>query len=343
MPYRLSEEEKCSGNVSSETLSAIIGDIRRFGYAVVEDLISEETCELLTESVLEDVELIRATGEQTTHEKLTGEGHLQLGLRRYAPYVRADLVANNLIECIVAGVLGPEAWLGFYNGNVNCPGSAHQPLHFDRPSSWKTPEDAAQDGKSWPPPATSLSCSIALEEITEENGATEIYPGTHRETEVIGWPPGERLSNHPELVQKWAPPRRMAIPAGSVCFRDPRMWHRGVPNSATMPRAMIAATYHARSCKHWRGIYVQDLEPHISEKLENDPSLRIMDDGELGDGRLVFQSDVRAVFESTDNPHRIDRNVRFIDPPERVNHFHDAHMPGGAGVVQSAEISPRGE
>ena len=340
MSYKLTDEERQSGTLAPEKLAAIVSDIQGIGFAVVENVISAETQALLTQSVLEDVERIRQTGQPTRHEKNTGPGHLQLGLRRYGPYVRADLVANPIIECVVAGVLGKGAWLGFYNGNVNCPGSGYQPLHFDRPFAWRTPEDAERDGQSWPPPTTTLSCSIALEEITEANGATEIYPGTHHETAGAEWTT-HRLGDHADLIEKWSPPSRMPIPANSVCFRDPRMWHRGVPNPAAKPRAMIANTYHAGKCRHWRGLYIQDLDPAIVARCEADPTLRIMDNGELGDGRLVFQADVRDVFESAPNLHGVSRNARFIDEPQHVNHFLDSHDLGGARVVMG-EISPAG-
>ncbi len=339
MPYQVSDSERKAGVLSSDKLAAIVRDIESLGYAVVEKLVSQETADLLSEAVLEDVARIRAVGQPTQHEQRTAEGHLQLGLRRFAPYVRMDLVANPLIECVVAGVLGRGAWLGFYNGNVNCPGSQYQPLHFDRPFAWKTPEDARRDGQPWPPPATTLSCSIALEEITEANGATEIYPGTQREAAVANWKTN-RLGDHHELIEKWSPPARMTIPALSVCFRDPRMWHRGVPNSANKARVMIAATYHAERSKHWRGVYIQDLAPEVVAQCEQDPTLRIMDDDStLGDGRLVFQSDVREIFEAAPNLHGVDRNVRFIEDPERVNHFLDAHLLGGARVV-TGQLSP---
>ena len=340
MPYQVSNSERDAGTIAPEKLGTIVSDIHVKGYAVVENLISVDTRSLLIESVLEDVERVRATGEPTQHEKNTAPGHLQLGLRRYGPFVRIDLVANPLIECIVAAVLGHGAWLGFYSGNVNCPGSLYQPLHFDRPFSWKTPEDAARDGQNWPPPTTTLSCSLALEEISPANGATEIYPGSHLEAEVAQWAQ-HRVENHPDLIAKWAPPSRMAIPAGSVCFRDPRMWHRGVPNLADKARPMIALTYHAEKSKHWRGLYIQDIAAVTRNRLALDPALRILDNGELGDGRLVFQSDVRPIFENAPSPHGINRNVRFVELPERVNHFLDAHIIGGARVIRG-DISPDG-
>ena len=103
MTYDVTEHEVSTGVMSADKLSAIAEDIATIGYAVVGGLIPSDVCELLMASVLEDAEQIRALGETTPHEKATGQGHLQLGLRRYAPYVRAELVANALIERLERG------------------------------------------------------------------------------------------------------------------------------------------------------------------------------------------------------------------------------------------------
>ena len=202
MQYTATPEDHAAGTLPAEILRELREAIGTDGFAVVGNLVSEETRDLLLPSILEDADTVRAGGELTPHEQHTGVGHLQLGLRRYAPYVCADLVANPLIESVVEAVLGDGAWLGFYNGNVNCPGSTYQPLHFDRPFSWKTREEAENHGQSWPPPATTLSCSVALADITIETGATEIYPGSQRETEVATWTTN-RLRDRPDLIEAW--------------------------------------------------------------------------------------------------------------------------------------------
>lgn len=333
MTYELRADELNSGQLDPEKLKQIGDDIREQGFAVVAGLVSEKSRELLMNSVLKDAEAVKAGCELTDHEKRTGQGHLQLGLRRTAPYVRADMVANPIVESIVAEVLGEGAWLGFYNGNVNLPGSTHQPLHYDRPYSWRTEELAKAAGESWPPRATTLSCSVALQEIRVDNGATEIYPGSHKETAVAAWPLGERPEKHPEVVERWAPPAYMAIPAGGICFRDPRMWHRGMPNPSDQVRPMMAMTYHAAIGKSWRGTLVHDLSAEDMARIEQDPTLRVMDNGELGDGRLVFEESAREVFESNPSRHGIVRYVRFV---EEVDHKLDAHLLGGARVIREA-------
>ena len=337
--FEITEQEQASGALTNQSLGNIRDSFETKGFAVVGGLVSLQSCEHLSQAIVEDVALIRAREQPTRHEKHTGIGHLQLGLRRYAPYVKPDLVANALIEHIVSSLLGAGAWLGFYNGNVNCPGSGYQPLHFDRPYSWKTQQQAIAAGKSWPPPTTTLSCSLALSDITEATGATEIYPGSQLETVVASWKTGERPENHPDLIEQWGPARRMTIPAGGICFRDPRMWHRGVPNLSELARPMIALTYHSGLAKHWRGLVVANMTDHDLGRCEEDPSLRVLDNGELGDGRLIFDDSGRSAFESV-NRHGVDRNVRFVTDPYRVNHFLDAHALGGARVVTSDHITP---
>ena len=222
--YTATAAEHAAGSLAPEALDGVLASLHTDGFAVVSGLLSEECCALLAASVLEDVQLIRKDArEPTPHEMRTGHGHLQLGLRRYAPYIRSDLVANPLIESVVAAVLGEGSWLGFYNGNINTPQSGVQPLHFDRPYSWKTPEAATAAGQPWPPPTTTLSCSVALTPITPDNGPTEIYPTSHHETAVCTME-GNRLSRDMVAAQaEKHPAASMIIPAGAVCFRDPRM------------------------------------------------------------------------------------------------------------------------
>lgn len=338
--FERSQEEWEAGALSPDKLSKIRHSFETHGFAVVGGLISAETRKLLFDSILEDVARIRTRSEKTLHEKRTGVGHLQLGLRRYAPFVKSELVANPLIECIVTGILGAGAWLGFYNGNVNTPGSGYQPLHPDRPFAWKSEKEATAAGQPWPPPTITVSCSVALVEITKENGATEIYPGTQRETAVTQWQPGERPENYPELIEKWGPPHYMTIPAGGICFRDPRMWHRGVPNRTDVTRPMIGLTYHSGLAKHWKGLLVPNMSEEQQQRCEADPSLRVLDSGELGDGRLVFDESTRSAFETPENKHGVYRNARFVQAPYTVNHFVDAHSMGGARVVEVGKITP---
>ena len=56
---------------------------------------------------------------------------LQLGLQRTHPFITPEVIRNPLIEQVAEAVLGPRAFLGFVNGNTNCPGSGTQAVHMD--------------------------------------------------------------------------------------------------------------------------------------------------------------------------------------------------------------------
>jgi hypothetical protein len=337
--FEVTEEERANGTLDADKLADITQAFHETGFATVCGLVPQSVCQELHASMLEDVVQVRSVDKLTAHEKLTGPGHLQLGPRRYAPYVYPELLANPLIENVVSAILGEGAWLGFYNGNVNCPQSGEQPLHFDRPFAWATEEEAKSAGQSWPPPSTTVSCSVALEDITIASGATEIYPGTHKEVAVTQFKKGKQLAHFPELVEKWAPPARMEIAAGGICFRDPRMWHRGVTNPGDTPRPMVALTYHSKLAQHQRGTLV-DLNETDAQRCEDDPTLKLLDDGSIGDGRLFFHDSARDELEAVPNPHGIQRNIRFVEAGQVVNHFLDAHLLGGARVTEDNNITP---
>ena len=96
---------------------------------------------------------------------------------------------------------------------------------------------------------------------------------------------------------------------------------------------MIALTYHAAVGLHWRGAVVHDMAAEDIARCHADPALRVMDDGKLGDGRLVFENSARSVFEDNPSQHGISRNARFV---AKVDHTRDAHLLGGARVIRQA-------
>ena len=56
--------------------------------------------------------------------------------------VTADLLSNPFIEQLAEAALGPNCFLGFFNGNTCLPNSGTQGLHSDAQWTWQTEEDA---------------------------------------------------------------------------------------------------------------------------------------------------------------------------------------------------------
>ena len=91
---------------------------------------------------------------------------------------------------------------------------------------------------------------------------------------------------------------------------------------------MIAITYHSPLARHWRGLLI-DMNDDDLGRCESDQALRMLDNGRLGDGRLIFDDSARSAFDRK-SLHGINRNVRFVQGP--IDHIHGAHEVGGARI-----------
>ena len=148
---------------------------------------------------------IVASGGQERGE--FGHGHLQLGPPRVRPFVSAQLVANPLVEQVVAAILGRGAFLSFYNGNCNSPHSGRQKLHRDI-SPW------GRAGSSEPLQATVINVNFSTRDICCDNGATEVWPGSH----LDGAEPEQRSAQAARRALGF-PPIQIEMPMGAVAFR----------------------------------------------------------------------------------------------------------------------------
>lgn len=88
--------------------------------------------------------------------------------------------------------------------------------------------------------------NISLCDVSAENGATEIWPGSHRDSCIDQHTlhSGEAgLTIKPALVEerrKHSPPVQPSTKKGSLVIRDVRLWHAGRPNRTDTPRIMLA-------------------------------------------------------------------------------------------------------
>lgn len=92
-----------------------------------------------------------------------------------------------------------------------------------------------------------LVINVPLITMTPENGSTEIWLGTHRDTglNVQEGLHGERASGrikaeNLEKQRALRPPCQPVVPKGSVVIRDLRLWHAGIGNRTEDVRVMLA-------------------------------------------------------------------------------------------------------
>ncbi len=157
-------------------------------------------------------------------------GHLQQGPPPFADYVFAAVAMNDHVNAVAHAVFGRRPRLTFYNGNTNCPGSSRQRLHMDGIHTTAPGEPI--------PPTTGLVVNVPPGPTGPDNGAIELWPGSHR-VGVHGKHNSVPTHFEEERRRLRGPVNPRTRP-GDILIRDVLLWHRGVPNRSNRPRHMIA-------------------------------------------------------------------------------------------------------
>lgn len=230
---KLTDDERASGRLSDERLALAVRTFRDVGYVVLED--AYDAAFLDTVRAAYDVELDRHLaskgGLAALKGKTFGENHIGFFPPMRGPLADERLAAHPIACQIMDALLGPDFRCSFYHTNTACPGSGYQPIHRDTGSLFGTEFPVAH-------PVGILVFNVPLCDFTEENGSTEVWPGTHL---IVDADPadGARLDERAQLL----PSQRTNVPAGSFILRDMRMWHRGMPNRSDHIRTMMAIVY----------------------------------------------------------------------------------------------------
>jgi ectoine hydroxylase-related dioxygenase (phytanoyl-CoA dioxygenase family) len=135
----------------------------------------------------------------------------------------AGLVEHPWVMAMLDELLLPQFLLSANLAINLLPGETAQQFHVD-------------DGfyrVARPRPAISVSAIWAIDEFTDENGATEVIPGSHR------WGDEVPDTDHPVV--------KVVMPAGSVVVFPGTLWHRGGANRSDRPRLAITPQY----CEPW--------------------------------------------------------------------------------------------
>ena len=122
------------------------------------------------------------------------------------------------------------------------PGETAQPWHFD------------DSHYRWPRPRPSLGVSAfwAIDAMCEDNGATEILPGSHlwQEDYIEGAVEGGDFAKHKARESDNGARDdavKIVMPAGSLMLAKGTLWHRGGANRSTASRLIITPQY----CPGW--------------------------------------------------------------------------------------------
>ena len=143
------------------------------------------------------------------------------------------------------------------------PGETPQPFHID---------DAAGGlGIPRPRPAFGISTIWAMDDFTQDNGATEVVPGSHH------WP-SDRVPTEQEV-------RKVTMPAGSVVVFVGTLLHRGGANKSADTRLGITPQYCAPGLRQIENMVLAVPTEHArrySDKIQSMLGYNIIDPGFMG-------------------------------------------------------------
>ncbi|MET9268438.1 phytanoyl-CoA dioxygenase family protein [Kribbella sp. NPDC003557] len=232
------EADRASGGLAPEKLQAALDALRTDGLLVLADVVDLEHLDVLHERMVSDLALLRARPDAPYNWTA---GNIQQDPPPFAPYLFEDVLLNPQVIAVTSAILGPGLRNVMYSGNTSLPSDTRQPVHADMGHLW--PSGAMEVAH---PPAQ-LVVNVPTVDVSAENGATEIWPGTHLDLTVgvggdIEVPPDALAAR-----RAISPPIQPDIRRGSVLIRDVRLWHAGMPNHTDRPRPMIAMVH----VSHW--------------------------------------------------------------------------------------------
>jgi hypothetical protein len=227
----LTEPERAGGTLSPDNVRAAVEALRVDGFVLLADVVDPAHLDVLHERMTGDIDAFRARPDVPYNWNV---GNLQQDPPPFPPYLFADVLLNPYAIAVTSAVLGPGLKNVMYGGNTALPGDQRQPVHSDVGHLWPVSVLEA------PHPPAQLVVNVLTVDVSPANGATEIWPGTHRE---LGVGIGDEIEIAPDLLEARravAPPIQPTFRRGSMLIRDIRLWHAGMPNRTGEPRPMIA-------------------------------------------------------------------------------------------------------
>ncbi|RDW69909.1 putative phytanoyl-dioxygenase family protein [Coleophoma crateriformis] len=238
----LSDRERIDQTISVDHVAVALSALHRDGIVCLANAVDLEHIDLLNSILSAEAEEMAQL--PTTHFNDTGGRERQTGNMSQGPPLQPDLMfqdiwANGPATTVISSLLGPRPRVNYVNGNTALGGysGARQGVHAD----------LTFNHGLFP---FGLVTNYYLVDTSVENGGTELWLGTHRNTSFADHKEcmpnaaeGVELGIREELLQQrreYAPPIHATVKRGSVVIRDLRLWHAGVSNPSPRPRIMLA-------------------------------------------------------------------------------------------------------
>ncbi len=233
---RLTDQEFQTGTINPSTLQRCLELYHRDGFFMLENAIPDALVDRLYNRMVED----NATYLKKEFMQWN-QGAATKNVSQIPPltpeWLSKEFYANPHMLSILENLLGPKPELRFLNANVAVPGATgRQAVHSDV-------------NHAFPAIPFGVVMNTYLQDSDAGNGVTEIWCGTHNRysrdeqqaRKESGWIRKDRIQSR----AKERPPVQPKVRKGSICFRDLRLWHAGMPNTSQHHRIMLAIDYFA--------------------------------------------------------------------------------------------------
>lgn len=212
------EAAAAAHGIDPERVDALIAEVNEHGYVIIPDVISQDVIDTMKAEVKP---MLKYSGRNEF------EGHKT---RRIYSVIEKTLTLNPFIEhpliiALLDRLLLPNYLLSQVQAIDIYPGETTQPLHADD-SFYPVPR---------PRPPIGAATIWAIDDFTEENGATTLIPKSHLWGEEH---PGDGSGHN--LISA-------VMPAGSVLFFVGTLWHGAGANRTDKNRMAVTAQY----CQPW--------------------------------------------------------------------------------------------
>lgn len=165
-PLEVSREQ-----ISSHNLQAAIQALHRDGIAVLTNAINPEHLDRLNARMVPEAKILYA--KATTQRNFgANTGNIQQEPPIDTPELLfSDVVANKFAASVIECIMGPNPTLRFFSANTAFKAEARQPPHIDV-------------AFEYPDIPFGFAVNVNLVDTSPENGATEVWPGSHLVPEI---------------------------------------------------------------------------------------------------------------------------------------------------------------
>ncbi|MCB0960552.1 MAG: phytanoyl-CoA dioxygenase family protein [Acidimicrobiales bacterium] len=226
--------------MTADDLEAHAEHFARTGWALTRTL-DDEGVELLRRWIDEIASWPDDGDGWMHHRELTDEGPKLCRSENLIPFHAGlrGLLTEGALPATASALLGQEAVLYKEKVNYKLPGGAGYAPH--------------QDAPAYPFIDQHVSCMVAIDDATLNNGCLEVVEGHHHE--VLAQDDAGCV--HPDLVAEldW---RAVEVPAGWTLWFHSRTPHRSGPNASPIPRRALYPTYNARAEGDLRAAYYEE-------------------------------------------------------------------------------------